>query len=44
MEVRDALVVVPKSDGKKGTTHFPEGFFFKVLKNKRDLPKVEIRS
>ena len=41
---KNALVAVPKSDGKKDTTHFPEGFFFsKVLKNKPDLPKVEIR-
>ena len=27
IEVRDALVAVPKSNGNKDTTHFPEGFF-----------------
>ena len=43
IEARDALVAVPKSDGNKDMTHFPEGVFSKVLKNKRDLPKVEIR-
>ena len=43
IKIRDALVAVSKSDGKKDTTHFPDGFFSKVLKNKRDLPKVEIR-
>ena len=43
VEVRDALVAVPKSDWEKDTTQLTVGFFSKFLKNKRDLPKVEIR-